>query len=293
VLINSAWTTVFTPPAPPHGPWDSTAVFTAGNVSYVGLCSTCRPKLADGSVATPELVNDAIATNVLSKCKAAEASAACWHLAKGKGLPHEQISGIAVDPHDPKTVYVTLRQYLLMEADPRRTGTQKVMVSHDAGNTFTDVTGDLPRADAHAIAWRDGQLIVANDVGIFISKAGSGKWARLGLGLPQVPFRSMKLDATGRYVLGGAYGRGAWVFDFGSRGATSQAVVPGHAPKTTSTTTKGASSSRSSATEPSQQTKVEAKRFLPMTGMAASTVVPALIMLMLAAWLTRSLRRVA
>ncbi|TML77184.1 MAG: hypothetical protein E6G04_09100 [Actinobacteria bacterium] len=297
LLLNSAWKTVFTPPTVPTGPWDSSAVYTAGPVSYVALCSTCRPKLADGSVATPEKVHAAIATNVAPKCKAAEASTACWHMAKGKGLPHQQISGIAVDPHDPKTIYVTLRQYLLLEADPARTGVQKVMVSHDAGNTFTDITGDLPRADAHAIAWRDGGLIVANDVGIFISKAGSGRWHRLGTGLPQVPFRSMKLDQTGRYVLGGAYGRGAWVFDFGAKATISQAVVPGHAPRATSASTRsssaGPASGGSSPITGTQPTAVEAKRILAETGLPAATVVPALLMLMLAAFITRSLRRVA
>ena len=282
LILNNAWNTVFTPPAPPDGPWDSSAVFTAGKVSYVALCSTCRPKLADGSVATPEKVHAAIATNVTPKCKAAEASAACWRMAKGIGLPHQQISGIAVDPYDPNTVFVTLRQYLLLGADPSRTGAQKVMVSHDAGNHFTDITGDLPHADAHAIAWRDGNLIVANDVGIFIGKAGSGHWQRLGSNLPQVPFRSMKLDQTGRYVLGGAYGRGAWVYDFGSKGVVAQNVVPG---------TLGARVT--SGGGPTRPTKVEAKRLLPITGVAAAAVVPALILLMLAAWLTRGLRRVA
>jgi len=226
-------------------------------------------------------VHAAIATNVMPKCKAAEASTACWHMAKGIGLPHQQISGIAVDPYDPKTLYVTLRQYLLLGADPSRTGRQKVMVSHDGGNHFTDITGDLPHADAHAIAWRDGSLIVANDVGIFITQAGSGRWHRLGTNLPQVPFRSMKLDQTGRYVLGGAYGRGAWVFDFGSKGVVAQNVVPGTlGPRVTSG-------------GPQHPTTVEAKRLLPITGVAAAAVVPALILLMLAAWLTRGLRRVA
>ncbi|HEV2685785.1 MAG TPA: hypothetical protein VGW79_04025, partial [Actinomycetota bacterium] len=227
-------------------------------------------------------------------CKAGEASTACWHMANGIGLPHQQISGIAVDPYDPKTIYVTLRQYLLLGADPARTGRQKVMVSHDAGNHFTDVTGDLPRADAHAIAWRDGSLIVANDVGIFISKAGSGRWHRLGKNLPQVPFRSMKLDQTGRYVLGGAYGRGAWVFDFGRKAAVSSAVVPGHVPAhATSSSSSRSTSTRSATSGGTGPTTVEAKRLLPMTGVAAETVVPALILLMLAAWLTRGLRRVA
>jgi hypothetical protein len=171
------------------------------------MCSYCRPAFSTKTIAAANQINPRIATNVKT---------GAWHLAASKGLPHQQIGDIVADPKDPATIYVTLRQYLVMTADPKVTGSEKVMMSRDGGESFTDITGDLPRVDAHGIAIRDGQLIVANDVGVFISPAGSGTWSRLGTGLPDVPYRSMKMDDSGRYVLAGAYGRGAWVYDFGS-----------------------------------------------------------------------------
>ena len=48
-LLSSTWKTVYTPPKPPNGPWDSTAVFAQGKVSYVAMCSVCRPSLATAS----------------------------------------------------------------------------------------------------------------------------------------------------------------------------------------------------------------------------------------------------
>jgi photosystem II stability/assembly factor-like uncharacterized protein len=227
-LLSSTWQTVFTPPAPPHAAWDSSAVFTRGPVSYVGFCSVCRPSLASGTADNPTLVTAKVATNVKPGCTPAKASAACWHLAASAGLPHEQISDFAVDPANASTVYVGLRQFIVMGADPSLTGAQKVMVSHDGGATFTDLTGNLPKADVHRIAWRDGQLIAATDVGIFISKAGTRSWQRLGAGLPEVTFRSMRLSADGRYLLAGAYGRGGWIYDFGAKAATSPTKVPKH-----------------------------------------------------------------
>jgi hypothetical protein len=221
VLLSSTWKTVFTPPAAKGGqPWDSSAIATKGAVSYVAMCSLCRPSftLAGGNIVDPTTVNPSIATNVKTGCKAAPASTSCWHLAKSVGLPHQQISGIAVDPKDPRTIYVSLRQYLIISADSRITGAQKVMVSHDAGDTFTDITGNLPRADAHAVVLHAGQLVVANDVGVFTAPATGMHWSRLGTGLPAVPYRSMRMDNTGRYLLAGAYGRGAWVFDFAAAG---------------------------------------------------------------------------
>jgi len=182
----------------------------------VALCSACRPSLASGTAATPQVVTTTIATNVKSGCTPAKASALCWHMAASRGLPHEQISDIAVDPHNPRTVYVSLRQLIVMGADSRATGSAKVMVSRDGGESFSDLTGDLPIADAHRIVLRNGRLYVATDVGIFTAVAGQKKWSRLGTGLPQVAFRSMKLDLSGRYLVAGAYGRGAWVYDFGA-----------------------------------------------------------------------------
>ncbi|GAC1477582.1 MAG: hypothetical protein NVS1B12_13000 [Acidimicrobiales bacterium] len=243
-LLSSTWRTVFTPPKAPHTPWDSSAVFARGNVEYVAFCSACRPSLSTGTAATAEVVTDRIATNVKVGCKAAAASPACWHMAPSAGLPHEQVSGIAVDPNDPETIYVSLRQLLVLGADPKVTGAQKVMVSHDAGASFTDLTGNLPSADAHRIELRDGRLYVATDVGIFTARvaaaataaANAVAWSRFDRGLPEVTYRSMKLDSSGRYLVAGAYGRGGWVYDLG-------APVPAAAPGPTTPATAGAGGS--------------------------------------------------
>ena len=217
VLLSSTWQTVFTPPPPATGRWDSSAVYAQGPVDYVAFCSPCRPSLASGSAANADVVTDKIATNVKPGCTAAVTSSNCWHLAASNGLPHEQVSGIAVDPSNPETIYVSLRQFIVMGADPAVTGAQKVMVSHDGGENFTDLTGNLPLADAHRIVLRDGKLYVATDVGVFTAPVGTApaSWSRFGTGLPEVTYRSMKLDPTGRYLVAGAYGRGGWVYDFG------------------------------------------------------------------------------
>ena len=232
VLLSSTWQTVFTPPPPKTGNWDSSAVYSQGPVDYVAFCSPCRPSLQSGSAADASVITDEIATNVKPGCRAAIGSTSCWHVAASIGLPHEQVSGIAVDPNNPQTIYVSLRQFIVMGADPNVTGAQKVMVSYDGGEHFTDLTGNLPvvksgpdkgqRADAHRIVLREGQLYVATDVGIFTAPAGSTSWSRFGKGLPQVTYRSMKLDPTGQYLVAGAYGRGGWVYDFGSPPVTGE-----------------------------------------------------------------------
>jgi len=213
-IVSSTWKVVFTPPKPPHGPWDSSAVYTNRKVSYVAMCSVCRPSLATGTANTPRQVTTRIATNVKGHCKAGLASTKCWHMTKSKGLPHEQVSDIAVDPRHKKTVYVGLRQFIVLGASSKATGAAKVMVSHNGGRTFHDLTGNMPRADVHRLILRQGQLYAATDVGVFTAKAGSRHWKRFGTGLPEVTFRSMRLSLNGRQLLAGAYGRGGWVYNF-------------------------------------------------------------------------------
>jgi hypothetical protein len=213
-LLSSTWKTVFTPGKAPNGTWDSSAVYTQGKVSYVAFCSLCRPSLATGTAATPTVVTPKIATNVKPHCTSAPASSKCWHMAASKGLPHEQISEIQVDPRNPQTIYVGFRQMIVMGASDKVNGPQKVMVSHDGGNTFTDLTGNLPIADVHRLVLRSGHLYAATDVGVFTSKAGSKHWLRLGKGLPEVTFRSMALSLDGKHLVLGAYGRGVWDYTF-------------------------------------------------------------------------------
>lgn len=214
-LLSSTWKTVFTPPHAPNDVWDSTAVYTQGKVSYVAMCSLCRPSLSNGAADNPaKYVVTRIATNVKPHCQAAVASSKCWHMAASKGLPHQQISEIAVDPHDPRTIYVGLRQFIVMGASNKATGLQKVMVSHDGGNTFHDLSGNLPRADVHRLILRSGRLYAATDVGVFTAKAGSKHWERFGTGLPEVTFRSMSLSLDGKHLVLGAYGRGVWDYGF-------------------------------------------------------------------------------
>jgi photosystem II stability/assembly factor-like uncharacterized protein len=213
-LLTSTWKTVFTPGKAPNGSWDSTAVTTQGKVSYAGMCSVCRPSLGTGSAAKPKTVVAKIATNVKPGCAAAVASAKCWHMAASKGLPHQQVAQIAVDPKDPSTIYVGMRQFIVMGASDKATGNAKVLVSHNGGETFHDVSGNLPRADVHRLVLRAGHLYAATDVGVFTAKAGSKHWKRFGTGLPEVTFRSMALSLDGKHLTLGAYGRGGWDYTF-------------------------------------------------------------------------------
>ena len=206
--------------------WSATALGVRGKVVYDAICGACR-----GAFTPPKLLVSKLATNVKPGCKPAKMSTSCWHIAKGVGLPHGWISSVVIDPKNVNTVYVAIGQENPFEFSTADTGAAKVLVSHDGGDHFSDVTGNLPRTEVRGMVLRAGKLIVGSDVGVFQDAAGDGKWARLGSSLPRgVVIHDLYLDPTGRYLAAAAYGRGAWVLDFGAKAASSNGPGAGGAP---------------------------------------------------------------
>jgi hypothetical protein len=153
-------------------------------VAYVGYCGYCDPL-------NTRPFDNGVATN----------AGGTWHKATAAGLPRRYITSVAVDPVDPDTVYVTLggysRRWLPVGAvgeSTRDVGTGHVFKSTDAGEHFTDVSGDLPDVPAEATLVRNGQLVVATDVGVFVSGGLAGEpYQQLGSGLPTAPAYSLEL----------------------------------------------------------------------------------------------------
>src|SRR5439155_6404988 len=101
-----------------------------------------------------------------------------WHIAAAKGLPQRFITSIAIDPANVNTIYVTLgssgaRPFAPLGSagdDTSQVGGGYLYKSTDAGQTFTDVTGDLPKVQTTWVGLKGGQLVVADAVGMFISE---------------------------------------------------------------------------------------------------------------------------
>jgi len=209
-----------------------------GAAHYVGFCGSCDP------VKLHEPFKVGIATNVGGSKPAKVASTDGWHIAAAKGLPQRFPTSVTIDPKDPNTVYVTLGRSaarpfapvgsLGEDAGPAKGG--YVYVSHDHGETFDDVTGDLPNVQADWIRIRGDQMVVANAIGMFISKDLTGKhWAELGSGFPTSPVYSFESEpGDSSKIVVASYGRGVWEYDFTPRkGAAvlNQTIAGGNRPK--------------------------------------------------------------
>ena len=195
-----------------------------GESIYVGFCGPCNLAGADAQF------QRGIATNVGGDKPPAKGSADGWHFAKAEGLPNRYIYNIHIDPEDSKTIYVALGGYSsarwappgqYLDTNPN-IGTGNLYKSTDAGETFVNISGDLPDTVASAVIRRGSQLIVGTDLGVFISSDLNGKeWAPLG-NLPSVPVNQLVLKPDDdKQLFAGTFGRGVQLYTFSDDGGSS------------------------------------------------------------------------
>jgi hypothetical protein len=214
--------------APNHA---SSAALNGAN-AYIGFCGDCDP------VKRHRVFHNGFATNVGGTKPPAIGTSDGWHITAAKGLPNRIITGIAPDPSDPKTVYVTLgasaARYFSplgsLGEDAASAAGGRVYKSTDAGETFKDISGNLPKVQATWPLVRNGQLIVATAVGVFASKGtNGGKYAPLGSNLPSVAVYQISLKPGDPDTLVAAtFGRGVYTYKF----ANSSGCVDKIRPKT-------------------------------------------------------------
>lgn len=128
------------------------------------------------------------------------------------------ITGIAIHPHSPETVWVTLGGYGRWNSRfawfylPYETDKPKVFHTQDGGTSWQDVSGMLPNIPVNCIIIDPYSLgvYIGTDLGVFYSASGTGDWVRFDNGLPNVIITDMKIHETGGKIVAATYGRGVW-----------------------------------------------------------------------------------
>ncbi|HEV3478615.1 MAG TPA: hypothetical protein VG144_04110 [Gaiellaceae bacterium] len=185
------------------------AIDVHGETIYVGYCGVCDVL----NVSAP--FKSGIATN----------AGGAWHIAAATGLPERFITSVAIDSTDAtgKTIYVTLGGYSRRWVPPgtlQDTGTDAgvghLFKSTDGGETFVDISGNLPDVPATWVTPRGAsQLIVGTDIGVFANALEGGTTFAPLHGLPVVPISTMNLKPDDPNLLVAAtYGRGVWTYRF-------------------------------------------------------------------------------
>jgi len=224
-MPSNSWKPVFdlgSPAEQPNVVNLGSAMGTRGDANYIGYCGVCDPYRNPGT-----LFMSGIATNVGGDEPGQAETPLGWHHATGEGLPNRYITDLWVDANDEETVYATLGGYAGRRwagigtwTDTQRDTSNEggnVYKSTDAGETWVDISSGLPDIRANWVIQRDGQLIVANDVGVFMSSDLDGSdWAQL-TGLPNAPVKQVMLRPDHPDELFAAvYGRSIYRFTFGA-----------------------------------------------------------------------------
>jgi photosystem II stability/assembly factor-like uncharacterized protein len=131
-----------------------------------------------------------------------------------------QVTGIAVDPADPKRVAAVYAGFSEISAKFR---TRHCFLTKDGGSNWDDVSGtdgaaagNLPDLPLHSVVFDNSTspstILVGSDAAVMRSTDNGQTWARLGVGMPRVTCRSLAIDNTDtarpfRLLRVGTYGR--------------------------------------------------------------------------------------
>lgn len=121
------------------------------------------------------------------------------------------INDIEADLHDADTVYVAVNNHKRGDFKPY------VVKSSDRGQTWTNITGDLPeRGSVYAIQQdhvNPNLLFCGTEFGCFFTPNGGEKWIELSSGLPTIAIRDMEIQENESDLVLGSFGRGFFVLD--------------------------------------------------------------------------------
>lgn len=201
-----------------------------GAAVYAGWCGPCAPALQAAQF------QRGLATNVTAAGAPSEkGTEEGWHQASMNGLPRRYIHAVEMNPADVRTVFVGLGNYSTARYLPTGTygdtndqiGTGRVFKSIDAGENFTDITGNLPDTIVTSLLVVGDQLIAGTDLGAFISSDLNGSdWTVLG-DLPAVAVNQLvQQPGNPKRVFAATYGRGLWTYDLSELPATPSVPEP-------------------------------------------------------------------
>lgn len=177
----------------------TTAIAVNGAVTYAGWCGPtgCNPLV---SSTTGQGFRRGIATNF----------SGTWKELSMSSLPLRYVNGLTVDPNNAAHVYAVFGGFSRHWVP--NAGVGHVFETRDGGETWTDISGNLPDAPADDLLIVNGKLVLATDVGAFIASATAPTvWSRYGSGLPNSAIYDFSLgQANGGYIIAATHGRGLW-----------------------------------------------------------------------------------
>ena len=177
----------------------TTAIAVNGGVTYAGWCGPtgCNPLV---SSTTGQGFRRGIATNI----------SGTWKELSMSSLPLRYVNALTVDPNNAAHVYAIFGGFSRHWVP--NAGVGHVFETKDGGESWTDISGNLPDAPGDDLLIVNGNLVLATDVGAFIASVTAPTvWSRYGSGLPNSAIYDFSLgQANGGYIIAATHGRGLW-----------------------------------------------------------------------------------
>jgi hypothetical protein len=113
------------------------------------------------------------------------------------------ITSLKIHEKDPSKMYMTQGNY---------TAGQHVFQSIDNGNTWSNITFNLPNIPANTIAVHkeNDAIFVGTDLGVYLKTDKSNDWILYSNNLPNTIVNDLKINYTAKTLWAGTYGRGLW-----------------------------------------------------------------------------------
>jgi photosystem II stability/assembly factor-like uncharacterized protein len=146
---------------------------------------------------------------------------ASWQSAANYPFSTGGATKVHADPVDVNTVYVCFSGYSLSAA--------KVAKTTNLGATWTNITGNLPGVPLNAIVVDDqdtDRIFVGSDVGVWETTDAGVSWHPFETGLPNSVVVDLEIQKSGRKLIAGTHGRGAWEVDISSTQVGVEVATP-------------------------------------------------------------------
>jgi photosystem II stability/assembly factor-like uncharacterized protein len=128
-----------------------------------------------------------------------------WTELQDDNLPDRWVSRVTFSPTDAKVAYITFSGYRQGDNSPY------VVRTTDGGESWTNITGNLPKAPVGDVIVVGKRLFVASDVGVFTSSLGGKRWLKVGgKSLPLAPVTDLRYIAKNKRVYAATFGRGIY-----------------------------------------------------------------------------------
>ncbi|MGN6252944.1 MAG: hypothetical protein ACTHNS_14130 [Marmoricola sp.] len=169
----------------------ATALALTKGVGYVGWCGPCNNSGFTRGLAT-------------------NASGQWQAISLPDSVPNRYIGGIGIDPKDANHAYLAMNGFSRRFTEGPGAGIGHVFETTDGGQTWTNISANLPDVPTNSIKeTKGGALVLGTDLGVLYRAPGGTDWQRLGVDLPLTTVMDVELGPDGD-VYAATHGRGIW-----------------------------------------------------------------------------------